>query len=436
MSFKLLEQLKLFLLKSLIVLVPLLIIPNEHLTDYFTYPKALFLWLLCLCLLFLTLIELYNKQQRFKKSDLWLAFGFLSLIFISACVSDFQDLVWIGQLNQHNGVLTYFSFIILFFTSYSLKAHRIALIKLIVITSSVVSLIGILQYFDISLWEPDGIRVYWKRIYSTIGNANWLSGIMLLALPLAFYLQQNQTNKLFWSFIIIINSAALFASGTRGAYLAFFIVLFTWLFNHRRSLMNMINPLLALIIGFCFANFKNNYPIKRIISTQININKGINGDLSAGEHRLFIYKTSLPLVKEHWILGSGPDTFGRIYPQHEIKALLRKEKGNNANFAKNLNIAHNEYIQLAVTLGFGALLIFLAFLSKGIMAVFYNYSAFNFYLGLGVIGLAIYFIFTDNSLAVASFFWILIGLKEDPNEHNISSRRTNVLIKSKSISYS
>lgn len=413
MSFKLLEQLKLFLLKSLIVLVPLLVIPNEHLTDYFAYPKALLLWFFCLCLLFINLIELYYKQQRFKKSDLWLAFGFLSLIFISACLSDFQDLVWIGQLNQHNGVLTYFSFIILFFTSYSLQAHRIELINIIVITSSVVSLIGILQYFDISLWEPDGIRVYWKRIYSTIGNANWLSGIMLLSLPLAIYLQQNQTKKLFWSFTIIINSTALFASGTRGAYLAFIVILFTWLLIYRRFIRNIINPLLAIIIGFCLANLKNNYPIQRFNSAQININKGINGDLSAGEHRLFIYKTSLPLVKEHLILGSGPDSFGRVYPQNKIKELLLKEKGNNANFAKNLNIAHNEYIQIAITLGVGALILFLAFLSKGIIAVFNNHSDFNFYFGLGVLGIAIYLFFTDNSLAVASFFWILIGLKEE-----------------------
>jgi len=411
-----LNDFKLLLLKCIIVIVPLIVLPSEITIEQYTFPKALTLWIFSLILGITLCIEIYFKGLLISPKSLILSFIFIIIVIISATFSQHQDLVWNGQYYQHNGAFTYISFVILFLTSTSINMNKIQLIELIVGTITLMSIITLFQYWNVFLWEQDEMRMHWKRVYGTIGNANWLSGAMLLCIPLAMFLETNNKQNYFWRIVIAINSAALFATGTRGAYLGFVLILFVWIivciFHKQKSVL--FSAIFPIIIGFSVANIKNFYPLKRLNSTFQELNKGAEGNLSAGESRLFIYKTSLPLIQEYALIGSGPDTFGRVYPQEKIQQLLINEDPEFYNPIKHLNIAHNEYIQLAVTLGIGALIIFLLFLFisiEGILNIKHHLQL-NFYIGLSVLSYAVLLLFSDSSIGVATLFWVILGLKE------------------------
>lgn len=408
------EKSRLQVVKLLVVLIPIIVVPIENMWDYFTYPKALVLW--SLSLLLIPSLFLYYRRFKFisLQSNFYASIGFLLIILLSASFSNYQSVVWLGQLNVHNGAFTYCSFLLIFLTANSLKKHYLEIIQLIIFSLCIVSCIALLQYINVHLWEPDGIRVYWKRIYGTIGNANWLSGSLLLAIPLAIYFENRKEKKFVWRIAIIIISSALFANGTRGGYLGLFLIILIWLTKNLllRRTKTIIAPLICIIIGFTIANFKNYYPIQRMTSMHKNIERGLHGDLSAGEHRLFIYKSSIPLIKKYGILGAGPDTFGKVYQQDRLEKILIKEHGAFKNPARRLNIAHNEYIQLSITIGVLGLIFYLFFVIKGAVNIFNRESLFNFYLGLSVIGYSVHLMFTDSNIGVATIFWVLIGLSQ------------------------
>lgn len=256
-------------------------------------------------------------------------------------------------------------------------------------------------------------------MYSTIGNANWLSGALLLAMPIAMHYETTEKKKHWWRLVIIILSASLFANGTRGAFLGFFLFLTIWIIKQllKRNLKTTLITMSFICLGFAIACTKNYYPVQRIVSTQTNIKKGLSGNLSAGEHRLFIYKTSMPLIAQNPVFGSGPDTFGKMYPQEEIDALLIEEHGEFKNPMRRLNTAHNEYIQLAVTIGLIGLGLFLILLIKGIIPIFSSDLSLSQYLSMAILAYAIHLLFTDASIGIATLFWVILGINLNIKKH-------------------
>ena len=80
-----------------------------------------------------------------------------------------------------------------------------------------------------------------------------------------------------------------------------------------------------------------------------------------GTYRIFIYRNSLPLIMENPYLGVGPDNFAEIFPQEKYRELTGTKN-------RVVDKAHSEYIQLGVTAGIPALVIYLFLL----LYVLYN----------------------------------------------------------------
>ncbi len=76
---------------------------------------------------------------------------------------------------------------------------------------------------------------------------------------------------------------------------------------------------------------------------------------SAGASRWFIWQESMPLIEEHFWLGTGPNTFREVFKPHDLPA-YNNYIGNSIIYDEN-----NEYLQIALTMGVPALLIYLMF---------------------------------------------------------------------------
>lgn len=140
----------------------------------------------------------------------------------------------------------------------------------------------------------------------------------------------------------------------------------------------------------------------------------VKGYESFASGRGYIWSRTLPLIKKHILLGSGPDTFLLEFPQQDYVGLYN-HGFNNMIMTK----PHSLYLQIAVNTGLISLIAFVAFYA---MYFFSSLSLYirgrfnNYYARVGVaimIGTAVYMVTgltNDSSITTAPVFWCLMGL--------------------------
>ena len=124
-----------------------------------------------------------------------------------------------------------------------------------------------------------------------------------------------------------------------------------------------------------------------------------------GSWRLLIWGYALKLIKESPFIGYGPDTFGIQMEQfsEEINRMFHL----NIYFDK----VHIDYLQIAVTSGIPALLVYLSFVFS-VMKKSYKLiwqSQFSLFLFASVFGYLIAIFFNISVVCVAYIYWILLG---------------------------
>ncbi len=127
---------------------------------------------------------------------------------------------------------------------------------------------------------------------------------------------------------------------------------------------------------------------------------------TAGSHRGAIWKYSLRMSKENLLFGTGTGTFAKSFKS------FTKEVGYTYYQNKNLDFAHNEYINILCTGGLLGLLSYLGFLvSSAVMAIkTMSKNPKVIILGAAVLGYAVQAFFSFSVVIMTPIFWVLIGL--------------------------
>lgn len=130
--------------------------------------------------------------------------------------------------------------------------------------------------------------------------------------------------------------------------------------------------------------------------------------------RGYIWSVTIPVLKEHILLGSGADTFVIEFPQQDYVRLWRN------GFAEQLmSKPHSLYLQVGVQDGVLALLGLIAFFAVYLfqsLKLYINTDFTNYYdqvgvaIMLSVIGFAVMGISNDSSVTVSPIFWAVTGL--------------------------
>lgn len=132
--------------------------------------------------------------------------------------------------------------------------------------------------------------------------------------------------------------------------------------------------------------------------------------------RGYIWAHTIPLLKDHLLFGSGPDTYVYEFPQNDYVAKLQSE-----NMHSTITRPHNMYMQMEIQYGLVALLCFLG------AVLFYIINCFRLYwsranelesgirtLGIafmcGVVAYMICGIANDSTVTVAPIFWAFLGI--------------------------
>ena len=128
---------------------------------------------------------------------------------------------------------------------------------------------------------------------------------------------------------------------------------------------------------------------------------------SAGAGRMGIWVMTLKSIAQEPFLGTGPDTLKDALIHNATKdVLIRLEQTRNV-----VDKAHNEYLQIAATIGIPALIIYLSFLMQILFKdknIFKNNS--TFILILPIVSYLTQAFFNISTIGVTPVFWLLLGL--------------------------
>lgn len=380
--------------------------------------------------LYLLLLALNFKKYRPRFNfGLALVITFL-LIQLAAAIFglDLYKSFW-SDFERMEGVVSLIYLAVYLFLLQSFlreKKQWLFYIRLILISATLVSLYGLAQKFNILPVFEAGIG----RVTSTIGNAAFLAGYLLLALGLGIYYYFNETEKNYKYFALAaggLNLIVLFLTSTRGAILGLIIGTIVFLLLNaiylsgkvKRNYLAVIVVLALVFIGFFVFRARladsNIEFVRRLatISTQ---------DVTV-LNRLTVWRMALKDFKFHPWLGVGMENFDIIYNKY-----YRPDISENW-----FDRTHNVYLDELMAGGILGLAAYLAILAYLFYLLFKkrreNYWQFSIFSSLLIAyGAHNFFVFDTLNTSFLYFFLIgLIGFDRADSDSNprLESRNNN-----------
>jgi O-antigen ligase len=407
-----------------IILFPLLIYPWGY-DPYYTIPKVAYLQIFVLGSWLYLVIKRKYQTVNFSKQNMTFEFviGILfCLVILSTLLSINHKTSLYGTKDRYEGLLTYFSYFSIFLFSYRfLDINKME--KLLIgmtIISIPASIYGIMQHYLFDFFPRHSTKLNDPRSYSLFDNANFFGSYLVLIMLIATTLYLTAKSKKLTTFYLIslcLAFISLLFSSTRSGwvglfcgvvFITFFVVLKRKLLWKKWAILLVSFGLLMIVIN-SFENGTSRERMNSIISDSYKVvtNQSTGQE---GSFRFFIWEKSIPLISDYFWLGSGPDTYKYVFP-------------NNGKEKKDIfgdlivDKAHNEYLQLAITLGVPTLLIYLLLifliLKKGFQAAKGALGKEkNLMYGLlsAIIGYLIQAFFNISAVPVAPLFWSILGI--------------------------
>ncbi len=129
---------------------------------------------------------------------------------------------------------------------------------------------------------------------------------------------------------------------------------------------------------------------------------------SFGSGRIYIWRNTLPLLRDRLLLGGGADTF-----PHRMTAVFTRELEDGRVIRRTIDCAHNEYLNILVNQGLPALLFYLAALACSLTGWFRHRGGTAAALtGAAVLCYALQAFFGISTPSCTGFFWVFWGLLE------------------------
>ena len=221
-----------------------------------------------------------------------------------------------------------------------------------VVTALGISLFGIRDY---AIGTGGGAK-FWNalvhgkelwRLFGTFVNPSFFAGYLVLTIPtsLGAYLC---SARLVGSFIaglgVVLELAALLLTGTKLAALALavaMLIMFTLIFIRRlldkRRLVRLI--IIAVILVPCIVVFSA--PLEE----RVREAEAGGAQVHSTKFRLYVWRSTLEMIRDHPLVGLGPGTFEFAYPRYAIAGPTKH--------------AHQLYLQVGAEVGLPALVMFI-----------------------------------------------------------------------------
>ncbi len=371
-------------------------------TELFEIPKMYFVYLGAVLILFLTLAKfiLIGKILVPRNIVLTILTVFVVVQIVSTLFSiDKFTSIFGFPTRLNGGLLSQFAYFMIFagvLINLNFEKAKKVLFA-IVLAAFAVSLWGIPGHFgkDPSCFVLTGelTSSCWKkefdptlRVFSTLGQPNWLASYLVLVLPIsvAFFLNAKKQNLkiffllatsfIFWALLLANSRAGVL--GVAGALIIFLLLLGTQNLKikfRQLLLIFTIFALLALIFGNFLTSrtqeaFSNPKSSSTISQTQTDSNQQQisskptqtsleTGGTESGQIRLIVWQGAIAIFRNWPILGSGPETFVSSY-------FIFRPAAHNQTTEWDFfyNKAHNEFLNYLANTGILGFVLYIAFL--------------------------------------------------------------------------
>lgn len=147
---------------------------------------------------------------------------------------------------------------------------------------------------------------------------------------------------------------------------------------------------------------------------KIDQNQEFKAFWNIGSGRGYIWDKTVPILKAHPVLGTGPDTYALYFPNTDYLNLYHTGFSNEI-----ITKPHSLYLQIAAQTGIPSLIAFLVFyamyaISSIKLYMRHNFKKYEVRIGIailaGTFGYLVTSIANDSTIAVAPLFWTLIGV--------------------------
>jgi O-antigen ligase/Flp pilus assembly protein TadD len=405
----------------LLFAIPLTFDPTAY--DAFELPKITLFRILTVLVAFVWLILLVKRGEfSVPSSPLnWPIATFLGISIISTIFSRNPGVSLRGLYNFYFwGLTAIMGYILLYIIISTVLEDKDGedMITAVLLGSVAVILYGFVQRqgMDILEWATSPRH----RIWSTLGNPNFLGAYLVMVIPLAVsrFLNKNQKEEV--RVILFLLIAALFAvlsfTLSRASWLAIIIGSFIWAVGlGRKMLKRKLAWMSALAVVVVFFGVLFVLPYRSPTGDQAVVERAASTlelNESSNRVRLAGWRTALRIVKRHPLLGTGLDTFKEAFLQY---------MGPDFESIAGKNIipfyAHNEFLQVAGTTGLIGLAayfwLWVAFIGEAWRACRQSRGEEKLFwsglLGSGV-ALLIYNQFHFSVLSTSLLFWLYLGL--------------------------
>jgi len=360
----------------LIILIPLTFTTIN--SELFEFPKFILLLSGTLIILAAWGYHLYRSQQSpltlFSRPSA-ITLSILAILLTQTLATIFSlhpyTSFWGYYSRFHQGLLTTICYTIVYFAALKWLDYKSTqkLIKVSVITAFLISLYAVLEHFGIdkNFWIQD----VQNRVFSTLGQPNWLAAYLLPHLFLTLYLFQTDSNKsritpyyllfsLFFVTLLFTKSRSGFLAFALSYPVYFFLLTrqFSWTkIKFRFIRLSVLLILIALAIGTPYSPRLSLNRDTNIPTTSIGTGTVLDsGGTESGDIRKIVWTGALKLIAQHPILGTGPETFAYTY--YWTRPLAHNI---TSEWDFLYNKAHNEYLNIAATTGLLGLAAYLYF---------------------------------------------------------------------------
>ena len=345
-------------------------------SELFELPKMIFVYTTAIIIIYLHLLNHFHHQiPLFRPHPLNL---YLNLFLISQTISTFFSIdlhtSLMGYYSRLNGglysLITYY----LLFQVLNVYIDQKLIQKIInvsLLSGFFVAIFGIAQHFgiDAHLWVQD-VR---SRVFSTLGQPNWLAAYLCILIPLSFYkilstLQNQYRQHIMLSLLSITYFTSLLFTKSKSGIIAVIIslIIFTLLYlikSTSRNYLALISNLILLVsLSLIISNPIKDYifPSQIIPTAKEEQGKIPTLNITPSEDiRKIVWQGAIKLWQQYPMFGTGPETFAYSY------YWVRPAAHNlTSEWDFLYNKAHNEYLNYLATTGtFGLITYLLAILA-------------------------------------------------------------------------
>lgn len=392
-----------FLFTALVLLTPLVL--NLANSEFFEVPKMYTVYLISLLLLISHLFNYFRgRAPLIRKNPL---FWPLIIFLLSQTVSTFFSIdthtsIYGYYSRLNGGLLSLLSYAIIFlvFSVYRTPALTNWLTSASLFTGFIASSYGILEHFGIDkgFWVQD----VQSRVFSTLGQPNWLAAYLCILLPLALdqFIKSKSALRFLYLFLFSNFYLCLLFTKSKSGIIAALVALALYslihlIKNRQKQFFSLIGSLLVgLVLSLSITNpikdrlFPSRFePVAPTTTTPLLITP-------SEDIRKIVWQGSIDLWRQFPLFGTGPETFAYSY-------YWTRPSSHNLTSEWNFiyNKAHNEYLNYLATsgsFGFVSYLVLIGFMialllsSPALLTAFVSILITNF-AGFSVVTTSLYF---------------------------------------------